>query len=164
MNIVVLDGYTANPGDLNWSALETLGAVEIYDRTTSHQVIERCQNAEIVLTNKVCLGQQHFEALPNLKYIGVLATGTNVIDLQAAQQYKLTVTNVPAYSTDSVAQLVMSYILHFAFAVGEHHGRVQSGDWVQASDFSFTCGSLVELKGKTLGIIGCFCINGANRQ
>src|SRR5438445_13343715 len=122
MNIVVLDGYTLNPGDLSWAELERLGSCRIYDRTPPEQVLKRAADAEVVLTNKMELGRAHFEALPRLKYIGVLATGTNVVDLNAARQRGITVTNVPAYGTSSVAQTTFALLLEVTHHDG-HHAR-----------------------------------------
>ena len=118
MNIVVLDGYTLNSGDLDWSALQALGKCEIYPRTAPDQIVERARDAEIVLTNKVVLGERELQELPKLRYIGVLATGTNVVDLDAAARRQIVVTNVPAYSTMSVAQMVFSLLLELVQAGG----------------------------------------------
>lgn len=154
MKIIAVDGFTVDPEIQHWSAFETLGHLMVHDRTMPQEVLARCREAEVLLTNKVKFQREHFEQLPQLRYLGVLSTGTNVVDIKAASDHGVVVTNVPAYSTDSVAQLVMSYILHFSFKVAKHHERVQAGDWVRCQDFSFTCGPLTEIKGKTLGIIG----------
>ena len=122
MNIVILDAFTANPGDLSWAELERLGSVTVYDRTAAADTVTRCLDADIVLTNKVCLGRQEVERLPRLKYIGVLATGYNVVDIAAASQRGIVVTNVPAYSTDSVAQMVFAHLLTVTNRA-EHYAR-----------------------------------------
>ncbi len=154
MNIVVLDGYTLNSGDLDWAALQALGKCEIYPRTAPDQIVERARDAEIVLTNKVVLGERELQELPKLRYIGVLATGTNVVDLDAAARRQIVVTNVPAYSTMSVAQMVFSLLLELVQQVGHHNRRVHDGAWSTSADFSFRETPLVELDGLTLGIVG----------
>ncbi len=154
MNIVVLDGYAMNPGDLSWSEMEKLGELTVYDRTPKEFLLKRIGDAEIVLTNKVILSREIIEKTPALKYIGVMATGYNVIDTTAATERGIVVTNVPAYSTDSVAQLVFAFILEFCHHVGEHNRTVQEGSWTASKDFSFWNYPLIELKNKTLGIIG----------
>lgn len=154
MKIVVLDGYTLNPGDMSWKAMEQLGELVIYDRTPADKVDERIGNAEIVLTNKVILTRELMQKTPSVKYIGVMATGYNVVDIVAAKELGIIVTNVPAYSTDSVAQLVFALILEFCHHVGEHNRAVQEGAWTNSPDFAFWNYPLVELVGKTLGIIG----------
>nr|WP_320049924.1 D-2-hydroxyacid dehydrogenase [uncultured Desulfuromonas sp.] len=154
MNIVVLDGYTLNSGDLDWAPLQALGNCEIYPRSTPGQVVERARHAEVVLTNKVVLGEQELLALPKLRYIGVLATGTNVVDLEAAARRQIVVTNVPAYSTMSVAQMVFSLLLELVQQVGHHNRRVHDGVWSSNADFSFRETPLVELDRLTLGIVG----------
>jgi glycerate dehydrogenase len=154
MKIVILDAYTSNPGDLSWEGLENLGDLKVHERTAPEQVLERCSGYEIVLTNKVVLDPENIEKLPELKYIGVLATGTNVVDLNFAKERGICVTNIPGYSTDSVVQHVLALMLHFSSKVSIHNDAVQQGDWVNSIDFSFTLGTLNELSGKTLGIIG----------
>lgn len=154
MNIVVLDGYTLNPGDLSWEALNALGTCEIYERTPPLHVAERCANAEIVLTNKTKLTREIILNAGNLKYIGVLATGTNVVDLAAARERGVTVTNVPAYATESVAQLTFALLLELTTRVGEHAQSVRSGDWSRSPDFCYWKGPMLELSGSTLGLIG----------
>jgi glycerate dehydrogenase len=154
MNIVVLDGHTLNPGDLQWDSLCALGPCVIYDRTAPEQVLERARGHEIVLTNKVVLNASHFEGLPKLKYVGVLATGTNVVDLHAAEQRGIVVTNVPDYSTASVAQLTFALLLELALHVGAHSDGVRAGRWSASKDFSYTDFPLVELQDLTLGIVG----------
>ncbi len=154
MKIAVLDGYAMNPGDLSWLEMEKFGDLILYDRTTDDKVIERIGDAEIVLTNKVALPREILKSVPNLKYIGVTATGYNIVDTVAARELGIVVTNVPAYSTGSVAQLVFAFILEFCHHVGEHNRAVQDGQWVNSQDFTFWNYPLIELKNKTLGLIG----------
>lgn len=154
MKIVILDAFTSNPGDLSWDAIKELGELTVYDRTTPEEVLERCTGSEVIFTNKVILNSETIEQLPELKYIGVLATGTNVVDLNFAKERGICVTNIPGYSTDSVVQHVLALMLHFSSKVSVHNDAVQEGDWVNSIDFSFTLGTLNELSGKTLGIIG----------
>ena len=154
MKIVILDAFTSNPGDLSWDATEELGELTVYERTTPEEVLERCTGSEVIFTNKVILNSETIEQLPELKYIGVLATGTNVVDLNFAKERGICVTNIPGYSTDSVVQHVLALMLHFSSKVSVHNNAVQKGDWVNSIDFSFTLGTLNELSGKTLGIIG----------
>ncbi len=154
MKIVVLDGYAANPGDLCWDELKTLGECDIYDRTAPQEVIARAKDAEVLLTNKTVLSREHIEALPALKYIGVLATGYNIVDVDAARQQGVVVTNIPAYSTDSVAQMVFAHILNIAQQVQHHSEEVHRGRWTQSPDFCFWDTPLIELRDKKLGIVG----------
>ena len=154
MKIVILDAFTSNPGDLSWDAIEELGELTVYERTTPEEVLERCTGSEVIFTNKVILNSETIEQLPELKYIGVLATGTNVVDLNFAKERGICVTNIPGYSTDSVVQHVLALMLHFSSKVSVHNDAVQKGDWTNSIDFSFTLGTLNELSGKTLGIIG----------
>ena len=154
MKIVVLDGHAANPGDLSWKELQSLGDCTIYDRTLPEEVMQRAHDAEVLLTNKTVLGREHIEALPALKYIGVLATGYNVVDVEAARERGIVVTNIPAYSTDSVAQLVFAHILNIAQQVQYHAGEVRRGRWTQSPDFCFWDTPLLELRDKKIGIIG----------
>ena len=154
MNIVVLDGFTLNPGDLSWEELNELGNVTIHDRTSSDELISRSINAEILITNKTILNRETIIKLPNLKYIGVLATGYNVVDLNAANEKNIIVTNVPAYSTKSVAQMVFALILEHSFNVGMHSNSVINGEWSESPDFSYWKKPPIELDGLTLGIIG----------
>ena len=154
MKIAVLDGYTSNPGDLSWDAFEELGELTVHDRTTPDEVVSRCAGCEVVLTNKVVMDAGIMDQLPDLKYIGVLATGTNVIDLEHASQKGICVTNIPGYSTDSVVQHILAFILHFSSMVSIHNDAVHQEDWVNSKDFCFTLGTLNELSGSTLGIIG----------
>ena len=154
MNIVILDGYTANPGDLSWDRLKTFGELTVYERTHSSDTVERAKNADIVLTNKVILGKAEIEQLPRLKYIGVLATGYNVVDTKVAREHGIDVCNIPAYSTNSVAQMVFAHILNVASQV-EHYAQAnRQGAWAQSIDFSWQDTQLTELEGKTLGIVG----------
>ena len=154
MKIVVLDGFTLNPGDISWSGLEKAGEVVIYDRTPASDIIERAKDAEILLTNKTPLGKETLERLPSLRYIGVLATGYNVVDTDAARKKGIVVTNVPAYSTYSVAQLTFALLLELCLHVQKHSESVFAGDWVNSPDFSYQNYPLIELQGKTIGIIG----------
>lgn len=153
--IVCLDGYTLNPGDLDWACFERLGALTVHPRTSPQELIERASGASILLTNKTVLNAQALAQLPELKYIGVLATGYNVVDVQAAARHGITITNVPDYSTDSVAQHAMALILELARRVGEHDQAVKKDRWAQGPDFSFTLGPILDLTDLTLGIVGC---------
>ena len=154
MKIVVLDGYAANPGDLSWDELKSLGECTVYDRTAPAEVLERAAGADILLTNKVVLDATTIAALPQLKYIGVLATGYNIVDVAAAKEHDIIVTNIPAYSTDSVAQMVFAHILNIAQQVQHHSEEVHKGRWTRSKDFCFWDTPLIELRGKKLGIIG----------
>lgn len=154
MKIVILDGYATNPGDLSWDEVKALGECTIYDRTLPDEVVPRAADAEIVLTNKTHLEAQHIAALPQLKYIGVLATGYNIVDIEAARQHGVLVTNIPAYSTHSVAQLVFAHLLNIAQQVQHHSEAVHSGRWSNCSDFCFWDMPLLELHGLKMGIVG----------
>lgn len=154
MKIVILDGYTMNPGDLSWDGLRELGELAVYDRTDPEQVYERAAGAEVLLINKAVLGVDMLKRLPELKYVGVLATGYNVIDLDEATRHGIIVTNVPAYSTDSVAQMTFALILELCHHVQRHSDSVMSGKWSDCPDFSYREFPLLELASKTLGIIG----------
>ena len=154
MKIVVLDGYAANPGDLCWDELKTLGECTIYDRTAPQEVLARAKDAEVLLTNKTVLSREHIEALPALKYIGVLATGYNIVDVDAARKQGVVVTNIPAYSTDSVAQMVFAHLLNIAQQVQHHSEEVHRGRWTKSPDFCFWDTPLIELCDKKLGIVG----------
>ena len=154
MKITVLDGYAANPGDLSWEDLKALGECTIYDRTAPDEVLQRAEGAEILLTNKVVLTGEHMKQLPDLKYIGVLATGYNVVDTAAAKELGIAVTNIPAYSTDSVSQMVFAHILNIAQQVRHHSDEVRSGRWSANPDFCFWDTPLMELRGKEIGIVG----------
>jgi len=154
VKIVILDSYTANPGDLDWAALEALGQVQTHDRTPPGLVADRAADAEIVLTNKTVLDAGNIGRLANLKYIGVLATGYNVVDLAAASARGVPVTNIPAYSTPAVAQMVFAHVLHLTQHVAAHAEAVRQGAWADCPDFCFWNAPLTELKGQTFGIIG----------
>ncbi|HLR36516.1 MAG TPA: D-2-hydroxyacid dehydrogenase [Chitinophagaceae bacterium] len=154
MKIVILDGYAMNPGDLSWNQLKTLGDIQLYDRTPIPKVADRIKDAEIVLTNKAVVHADAIQEAVNLKYVGVMATGINVVDVEAAKEKGITVTNIPAYSTDSVAQLTFSLILEFANHVQAHAESVAQGNWVKSEDFSYLVAPQIELKGKTLALIG----------
>lgn len=154
MKIVVLDGYAANPGDLNWEGIKALGECVIYDRTAPEEVIERAKDAEAVLTNKVAITAQLIAALPNLKYIGVLATGYNIIDIAAAKERGIVVTNIPAYSTPSVGQMVFAHILNITQRVQHYTDEVREGKWTNNPDFCYWNTPLIELLGKKIGLIG----------
>jgi len=154
MKIVILDGYTANPGDLSWSELEEMGNLTIYDRTSAEQTIKRATDADILLTNKVCLGRNEIEQLPSLKYIGVLATGYNVVDLKAAHEHGIIVTNVPAYSTESVAQMVFAHLLTVTHHTEYYAQQNRRGRWSSSKDFCYWDKPLTEISGKTFGIVG----------
>ncbi|MBN2793780.1 MAG: D-2-hydroxyacid dehydrogenase [Clostridia bacterium] len=154
MKIVVLDGFTLNPGDLSWEPLKLLGEAVIYDRTEEKDIISRIADAEIVFTNKTPLDKTVFSACPHIKWIGVLATGYNVIDIVAAKQAGILVANVPTYGTDSVAQYVFALLLEMCHHVKEHDLAVKTGKWSEQKDFCFWDFPLMELAGLTLGIIG----------
>ena len=154
MKIVILDGFTANPGDLSWERLAALGDLTVYDRTTAQQTIERAAEADIVLTNKVLLRRQEIVQLPKLRYIGVLATGYNVVDIEAACERGIVVTNVPAYSTESVAQMVFAHLLTVTNRTEHYALQNREGRWTSSPDFSYWDTHLTELAGKTFGIVG----------
>lgn len=154
MNIVVLDGFTMNPGDLSWSELEKLGTLKVYDRTSPEQLLERADDAEAVLTNKTVLNAAALRNMPKLKYVGVLATGYNVVDIAVAKELGIVVTNIPAYSTESVAQMVFAHILNITHSVGRYAEEAHAGVWSRQADFSYTNSPLMELYGKRIGIIG----------
>ncbi|PWV91962.1 glycerate dehydrogenase [Paenibacillus cellulosilyticus] len=154
MNIVVLDGYTLNPGDLSWALFEALGQVTVYDKTEPALVAQRAQEADVVLTNKTPLNEATIAALPRLRYIGVLATGYNVVDIAAAAEKGITVTNIPDYSTMAVAQLVFAYMLEHCHHVRQHSDSVRGGQWSRSEHFMFANYPLIELAGKKIGIVG----------
>ena len=154
MKIVILDGYTLNPGDLSWDGLKKIGDVTMYDRTPTDKIIERAISAEIVYTNKTPLNKDVLNQLPALKFIGVLATGYNIVDTEAAKENGVIVTNVPGYGTDSVAQMVFALLLELCQHVQYHSDTVRQGKWAQSADFCYWDYPLVELSGKTMGIIG----------
>ena len=154
MKIVILDGYTENPGDLSWEGLKNLGALTVYPYTAPNEIISRIGNAEIVLTNKTPLTVETFSACPSIRYIGVLATGFNVVDIEAARKRGIVVANVPTYGTTAVAQYVFALLLEICHHVGHHNEAVQKGRWTCGRDFCFWDYPLIELTGKTFGIIG----------
>jgi glycerate dehydrogenase len=154
MNIVLLDGHTLNPGDLDWTPLHALGPCTIFERTDEPDILPRASGAEILLTNKTPLRGETIRALPALRYIGVLATGYNIVDADAASARGIPVTNVPAYGTASVAQLVLAHLLHIMQNVGGHASGVRRGRWTASSDFCYWETPLTELAGKTMGILG----------
>ena len=154
MKIVVLDGYTLNPGDLSWKGLEALGEVTVYDRTDIEDIVSRIGDAEIVYTNKTPLKKEIFDACPNIKWVGVLATGYNVVDVDAAKEKNIPVCNVPTYGTTAVAQYVFALLLELCHHVGDHAESVKAGEWTNCPDFCYWHTPLVELVGKTMGIIG----------
>ncbi len=154
MKIVILDGYSANPGDLSWKELETMGELVVYDRTAPAETVARAQEADIVLTNKVVLGKKEIDQLPHLQYIGVLATGYNVVDIPAARERGIIVTNVPAYSTESVAQMVFAHLLTVTNRTEHYAQQNRQGRWTQNPDFCYWDFPHMELAGKTFGIVG----------
>ena len=154
MKIVILDGSAANPGDITWGRLNDLGEVTAYDTTSKDQLLERMQGAECAITNKTVFDRDVFDKLPDLKYIGVLATGYNVVDLEAARQHGVTVTNVPEYATFATAQMTMALLLELTNLVGLHTASVMNGDWCRSKQFCYFKSPLTELAGKTLHIIG----------
>ena len=154
MKIVVLDAFAMNPGDLSWEQLKNIGDLDIYDRSLPEESIKRVADAEIILTNKALVNKDIMEAAPNLKYIGVMATGYNVVDITEAHKRNIVVTNVPAYSTASVAQLTFAFILELANHTALYAQSVENGDWVRSKDFSYHLKPIMELQNKTLGIIG----------
>ncbi|MHC5248831.1 D-2-hydroxyacid dehydrogenase [Enterococcus sp. LJL90] len=156
MKIVVLDGHVLNPGDLSWDNLKALGEVTIYERTAyvDAEISERIGDAELVLTNKTPINEQVLAAAPNLQYIGVLATGYNVVDTEAAKKRGIVVTNIPTYATEAVAQFTFALLLEIANQVGLHNQSVHAGEWTNSLDFSYTKHPLMELQGKVFGMIG----------
>lgn len=154
MKIVVLDGYTLNPGDLTWKQLEKNGDLTIYDRTPEDKIVERMGDAEIALINKVPMKKETLKQLPNLKYIGVLATGYNVVDIEATKELGIVVTNIPAYGTEAVAQMVFAHLLEITNHVALHNRAVKDGEWTNNIEWCFWKKPLMELTGKTMGIIG----------
>lgn len=154
MKIVILDGYSAQPGDLSWLGLENLGTLTVYDRTAPEQTVERAKDAEIVLTNKVVINKEVIAQLPLLRYVGVLATGYNVVDIEAARERGIIVTNVPAYSTESVAQMVFAHLLTVTNRTEHYALQNRNGRWSSNPDFCYWDTELTELAGKTFGIVG----------
>jgi glycerate dehydrogenase len=154
MNLVVLDAYTLNPGDLSWDGINRFGDLKIYERTLAADILDRCKGADIVFTNKTPLREDVLAQLPDLKYIGVLATGYNVVDVDFAHSKGIKVANVPGYGTASVVQLTFSLLFELCLHVQRHSDSVFNGDWVASADFCYWNYPLIELEGKTLGIIG----------
>ena len=154
MKIVVLDGYGLNPGDLSWSGMEALGELVVYDRTSPSELMERSAGAEVLITNKTLIMADNMKALPQLKYIGVLATGYNVVDIEAAKAQGIVVTNISAYSTNSVAQMVFAHILNITQRVGYYAKENTQGRWANNVDFCYWDTELIELAGKKMGIVG----------
>lgn len=154
MKIIVLDGYGLNPGDLSWSGMESLGELTVYDRTSPSELLERSAGAEVLITNKTLITAEDMASLPQLKYIGVLATGYNVVDIDAAKSRGIVVTNIPAYSTSSVAQMVFAHILNITQRVGYYADENKQGRWTNSADFCYWDTPLMELDGKRMGIVG----------
>ncbi|HEY1010039.1 MAG: D-2-hydroxyacid dehydrogenase [Daejeonella sp.] len=154
MKIVVLDGYTLNPGDISWDGISELGDLKVHDRTPEDKIVERAGDAEIIFTNKTPLREGILKELPHLKYIGVLATGYNVVDIDYATAHGIVVANIPGYGTASVVQMTMALLLELCLHVQEHSDSVRKGDWAASPDFCYWKFPLVELAGKTMGIIG----------
>ncbi|WP_222704213.1 D-2-hydroxyacid dehydrogenase [Treponema pectinovorum] len=154
IKLTILDGFAANPGDLSWEPFKKFAELTIYDRTPPELTVERIADSDAIFLNKVAITEEILKDCPKLKYIGVLATGYNVVDLEAAKKRGIIVTNIPSYSTDSVAQHVFSLILNFTNQVEQHSISVQNGDWINSKDFCYWLSPLTELKGKTLGIFG----------
>lgn len=157
MKIVILDGYTENPGDLSWASIEELGELTVYDRTSltdTQEIISRISDAEIVFTNKTPLTRETIEKCHAVKYIGVLATGYNIVDTEAAKEYRIPVTNIPAYGTEAVGQFAIALLLEICHHIGHHSDAVYAGKWENCGDFCFWEYPLIELAGKTMGIIG----------
>lgn len=154
MKIVILDGYTENPGDLSWDALAKFGELTVYDRTKAEDVVARIGDADVVYTNKTPITRTTLEACPNLKFISVLATGYNVVDIEAAKERNIPVTNIPTYGTDAVSQFAIALLLEMCHHVGEHSEAVKNGEWTNNEDWTFWKHPLIELAGKTMGIIG----------
>lgn len=154
MKIVILDGYCENPGDLSWEPLKEFGQLTVYDRTPKDQVVARIGDAEIVIINKVEMTREIFEACPSIKYVGVLATGYNVVDVAAAKEKGIIVTNVPTYGTTTVAQFAIAQLLELACHIGHHSDAVKQGRWESCPDFCFWDFPIMEMVGKTIGIVG----------
>ena len=154
MHIVILDGYTLNPGDLTWDDLKALGSCDIYDRSGQEEIVPRAASAEIVVTNKIVINREHISQLPKLRYIGVTATGFNIVDVAAARERSIPVTNVPTYGTRSVAQMTFALLLELTQHVGHHSQTVRDGKWIRSADFCYWDYPLVELAGLTIGIVG----------
>lgn len=152
--IVVLDGFILNPGDISWEEIESISDLTVYDRTDYNKVYEAAKDAWGILNSKVVIDRKLMESLPNLKYIGMLATGYNVVDIEAAKELGITVTNVRGYGPQSVAQLVMAFVLSLSFRIVEHNNQVHNGDWIKCKDYSFSSYPLMEIENKTIGIFG----------
>ncbi|MDF3128094.1 D-2-hydroxyacid dehydrogenase [Kiritimatiellaeota bacterium B1221] len=153
-SVCILDAFTTQPGDLNWDSLNSLGKLEVFDRTSPDQILERARKKEILIINKVVVTREILSQLPDCKLICLLSTGTNAVDLEACKERKIPVCNIPAYSTDSVAEMVFALLLAWARGVMPHAEAVQQGVWTRHNDFCFTLSPQVELKGKTLGLVG----------
>ena len=154
MKIVVLDGLALNPGDLSWEALEKLGELSVYDRTPPDRVVERIGDADAVFTNKTLVAREHLASCPSVRFVGVLATGYNIVDVAAASEHGIPVCNVPGYGTMAVAQFTTALLLELCHQVGKHSDDARSGNWAKHPDFCYWLNPLVELDGKTLGIVG----------
>ena len=154
MKIVMLDAYTTNPGDLSWDSFNVLGDLTVYDRTPADKIIERAADADIIITNKTPITKEIIDCLPDLKFIALMSTGYNIVDYVYLKEKGIPVSNIPSYSTDAVAQLVMSFILELAMNVGLHSESVKNGEWAECNDFCYWKTPLTELSGKTLGIFG----------
>lgn len=154
MNIVILDGHAANPGDLSWEPLKAFGNLTVYPRSTTSEVVERAKEADVILTNKVMFSDEVFQSLPRLKYLGILATGYNIVDLASASRHGVMVTNIPAYSTDSVVQMTFAQILNITNRIGHYAQEARDGRWSSNPDFCYWDTPLMELSGKTMGIVG----------
>lgn len=154
MKIVVLDGYTLNPGDISWEGMEAYGDVTVYDRTKAEDVVERIGDAEVVYTNKTPITKETLDACPSVKFIGVLATGYNIVDIEAAKEKGIPVSNIPTYGTAAVSQFAIALLLELCHHIGEHSDAVKAGEWTNNADWCFWKYPLVELAGKTMGIIG----------
>jgi glycerate dehydrogenase len=154
MKIVVLDGYTLNPGDLDWKTLSALGEINVYDRTEASRIVERIGDAELILTNKTPISAETMKACGKLRYVGVLATGYNIVDVAAAKAAGIVVTNIPTYGTDAVAQFAFALLLEVCHHVGHHARTVRDGEWTTCPDFCYWRHPLIELAGKTMGLIG----------
>ncbi|MBR3056542.1 MAG: D-2-hydroxyacid dehydrogenase [Clostridiales bacterium] len=154
MKIVVLDGYTLNPGDISWAPFEVLGELVVYDYTAPDEIFSRLEGCSVCLTNKTCFPREVLEKLPDLRYIGCLSTGYNVVDIEYAHEHGITVTNIPEYATFATAQMTIALILEICNKVGHHSDLVHDGTWTKNRDFCFWDGSLTELYGKTLGLFG----------
>ena len=152
--IVVLDGFILNPGDISWAEIESISDLTVYDRTDYNKVYEAAKDAWGILNSKVVIDRKLMQSLPNLKYIGMLATGYNVVDIEAAKELGITVTNVRGYGPQSVAQLVMAFVLSLSFRIVEHNNQVHNGDWIKCKDYSFSSYPLMEIENKTMGIFG----------